>query len=130
MCRTGDESAGGISCIAVEAGTKGLSFGAQERKLGWNSQPTAAVILDDCRVPAKNLIGEEGGGFKIAMAGLDGGRLSIGTCRYVHQTGSNMLCCDCDTCSLTCIRLDTIHACRVLYQPLASRLGLPLCVAR
>lgn len=80
MCRTGDESAGGISCIAVEAGTKGLSFGAQERKLGWNSQPTAAVILDDCRVPAKNLIGEEGGGFKIAMAGLDGGRLSIGTC--------------------------------------------------
>ncbi len=80
MARTGGEGAKGISCIVVEAGTPGLSFGAQEAKLGWKSQPTAAVQFDNCRVPSENLIGEEGDGFKIAMAGLDGGRLNIGAC--------------------------------------------------
>jgi alkylation response protein AidB-like acyl-CoA dehydrogenase len=80
MARTGGAGPRGISCFAVENGTKGLSFGAQERKLGWNSQPTAAVILENARVPARNLIGGEGNGFKIAMAGLDGGRVNIGAC--------------------------------------------------
>jgi alkylation response protein AidB-like acyl-CoA dehydrogenase len=80
MARTGDESAGGISCFAVEKGTSGLSFGAQEKKLGWHSQPTAQVIFEDCRVSLENRIGPEGSGFKIAMAGLDGGRINIGAC--------------------------------------------------
>uniref|UniRef100_A0A7S2SP81 Isobutyryl-CoA dehydrogenase, mitochondrial n=1 Tax=Mucochytrium quahogii TaxID=96639 RepID=A0A7S2SP81_9STRA len=80
MVRTGDSSPGGITCILVEAGTPGLEFGAQENKLGWNSQPTCAVIFEDCKVPVENVLGEIGSGFKIAMAGLDGGRLSIGTC--------------------------------------------------
>ena len=71
---------GGISCFVVEKGTQGLSFGAQEKKLGWHSQPTAAVLFDNCRVPAENLVGEPGDGFKIAMKGLDGGRLNIGAC--------------------------------------------------
>jgi len=80
MVRTGDEGAGGVSCLVAEKGTPGLSFGAVERKMGWNSQPTAAVIFEDARVPVANLIGEEGQGFKIAMMGLDGGRLNIGAC--------------------------------------------------
>lgn len=80
MVRTGKAGPKGISCIIVENGTEGLSFGAQEHKLGWHSQPTAAVIFDNCRVPAKNLVGKPGDGFKIAMAGLDGGRLNIGAC--------------------------------------------------
>ncbi len=80
MCRTGAEGPRGISTILVEKGTPGLSFGAQERKLGWNSQPTAMVQFDDCRVPAANLVGEEGQGFRIAMAALDGGRVNIGAC--------------------------------------------------
>ena len=80
MVRTGGAGAGGISCIAVERDTPGLSFGAQEKKLGWHSQPTAMVIFEDCRVPAENLIGRDGQGFKIAMAGLDGGRINIGAC--------------------------------------------------
>ncbi len=80
MVRTGGEGAGGVSCIVVEKGTAGLSFGSPEKKMGWNSQPTAQVIFDDCRVPVENLIGEEGQGFKIAMMGLDGGRLNIGAC--------------------------------------------------
>ena len=80
MCRTGGEGPGGISCVLVEAGTPGLSFGAKERKLGWNSQHTAMVNFEDCRVPAENLVGDEGDGFKIAMAGLDGGRINIGAC--------------------------------------------------
>ena len=80
MVRTGEEGAGGVSCLVVEKGTPGLSFGAVERKMGWNSQPTAAVIFEDARVPVANLIGEEGQGFKIAMMGLDGGRLNIGAC--------------------------------------------------
>jgi hypothetical protein len=80
MARTGGEGPSGISCIVVEKGTPGLSFGAQEKKLGWHSQPTAMVLFDQCRVPADNLIGGEGNGFRIAMAGLDGGRLNIGAC--------------------------------------------------
>ena len=80
MVRTGDDSAGGVSCIAIPKDAPGISFGAQERKMGWNSQPTAQVLFDDCRVPVENLVGEEGQGFKIAMMGLDGGRLNIGAC--------------------------------------------------
>ncbi|WP_075221013.1 acyl-CoA dehydrogenase family protein [Acuticoccus yangtzensis] len=80
MARTGGEGAGGISAFLVPAGTPGLSFGAQEQKLGWHSQPTAAVSFDGVRVPAENRLGAEGEGFKIAMAGLDGGRLNIGAC--------------------------------------------------
>lgn len=80
MLRTGSDGADGISCIAVEKDAPGLSFGKLEKKLGWNSQPTAAVIFQDCRVPVANRIGEEGDGFKIAMQGLDGGRINIGAC--------------------------------------------------
>ncbi|HEX6959676.1 MAG TPA: isobutyryl-CoA dehydrogenase [Ferrovibrio sp.] len=80
MVRTGGAGPKGISCLVVEKDTPGLSFGAQERKLGWNSQPTAMVIFEDCKVPKANRIGAEGDGFKIAMAGLDGGRLNIGAC--------------------------------------------------
>ncbi|HSG37479.1 MAG TPA: acyl-CoA dehydrogenase family protein [Paracoccaceae bacterium] len=77
MCRTGEEGPKGISALIVEDGAAGLSFGAKEQKMGWKSQPTAQVQFDDCRVPAENLIGEEGKGFSYAMAGLDGGRLNI-----------------------------------------------------
>ncbi|MEH0075053.1 isobutyryl-CoA dehydrogenase [Pannonibacter sp. Pt2] len=80
MARTGGEGPGGISCFVVDKGTPGLSFGAQEVKLGWKSQPTAQVIFEDCRIPAANRIGDEGEGFRFAMAGLDGGRLNIGAC--------------------------------------------------
>ena len=80
MVRTGGEGPKGISTIVVEKGTPGLSFGKKERKLGWNSQPTSMVILEDARVPAANRIGQEGDGFKIAMQGLDGGRINIGAC--------------------------------------------------
>jgi hypothetical protein len=80
MLRTGGEGARGISCIVVEKGTPGLSFGKQEKKLGWNSQPTAMVNFENCRVPVANRLGEEGDGFKIAMMGLDGGRLNISAC--------------------------------------------------
>ena len=70
----------GISCLVVDKETPGLSFGAQEKKLGWNAQPTAQVIFEEARVPVANRLGEEGEGFKIAMMGLDGGRLNIGAC--------------------------------------------------
>ncbi|MFW6076936.1 MAG: acyl-CoA dehydrogenase family protein [Hyphomicrobiales bacterium] len=80
MVRTGDAGADGISCIVVENGTAGLSFGAPEKKLGWHSQPTAMVNFEDCRVPVDNRIGEEGIGFRVAMAGLDGGRINIAAC--------------------------------------------------
>ena len=80
MCRTGSEGAKGISCILVEAGTPGLSFGKKEKKMGWNSQHTAMVHFDECRIPIENLVGQEGDGFKIAMAGLDGGRVNIAAC--------------------------------------------------
>jgi alkylation response protein AidB-like acyl-CoA dehydrogenase len=80
MVRTGAAGAKGISTVVVEKGAPGLSFGAQERKMGWNAQPTAMVNFDDCRVPVENRLGEEGDGFKIAMSGLDGGRINIGAC--------------------------------------------------
>jgi alkylation response protein AidB-like acyl-CoA dehydrogenase len=80
MLRTGGAGPKGISCIVVEKGTPGLSFGKKEKKLGWNSQPTAMVLFENCRVPAANRLGEEGDGFKIAMMGLDGGRLNISAC--------------------------------------------------
>ena len=90
MVRTGAAGAKGISCIVVEKGTKGLSFGPPEKKLGWKTQPTAMVIFENCRVPAENLIGQEGQGFKIAMAGLDGGRLNIAAC----SIGGAQFCLD------------------------------------
>ena len=80
MVRTGEEGPKGISCLVIEKDMKGVSFGANERKLGWHSQPTAQVMFDEVRVPRANLVGQEGDGFKIAMAGLDGGRLNIGAC--------------------------------------------------
>ena len=90
MVRTGAPGPKGISCIVVEKGTPGLSYGAQEKKLGWKSQPTAMVMFENCRVPVTNLIGAEGQGFKIAMAGLDGGRLNIGAC----SIGGAQFCLD------------------------------------
>jgi alkylation response protein AidB-like acyl-CoA dehydrogenase len=80
MVRTGEEGANGISALVIEKGMPGVSFGANERKLGWRSQPTAQVNFDQVRVPIGNRIGAEGEGFRIAMAGLDGGRLNIGAC--------------------------------------------------
>jgi hypothetical protein len=90
MARTGEAGSRGISCIVVENGTPGLSFGAREKKLGWKSQPTAMVAFENCRVPVGNRIGAEGQGFKIAMAGLDGGRLNIGAC----SIGGAQFCLD------------------------------------
>ena len=80
MVRTGGEGAAGISCLVIEDGTPGLSFGAPERKLGWHSQPTAMLIVEDCRVPVANRLGAEGDGFKMALKALDGGRVNIGAC--------------------------------------------------
>lgn len=80
MCRTGGSGAKGISAVVVEKGTPGLSFGKKEKKLGWNTQPTRAVILEDCRVPVSNRLGEEGQGFSFAMLGLNGGRVNIASC--------------------------------------------------
>ena len=80
MCRTGEDGPKGISTLVVPKETEGLSFGKKEAKLGWNSQPTAAVIFENARVPVANRLGEQGDGFKIAMMGLDGGRLNIGAC--------------------------------------------------
>jgi alkylation response protein AidB-like acyl-CoA dehydrogenase len=80
MVRTGDDTPRGISALLVEKGTPGLSFGANEKKMGWNAQPTRQVIFDSARVPTSALLGEEGQGFRFAMAGLDGGRLNIAAC--------------------------------------------------
>jgi alkylation response protein AidB-like acyl-CoA dehydrogenase len=90
MVRTGGAGPTGISCIVVEKGTPGLSFGKQEVKLGWHSQPTAMVMFENCRVPVENRIGPEGIGFKVAMAGLDGGRINIGAC----SLGGAQFCLD------------------------------------
>ncbi|MGC1464393.1 MAG: acyl-CoA dehydrogenase family protein [Pseudolabrys sp.] len=90
MARTGENGPRGISCIVVEKGTSGLSFGTREKKLGWKSQPTAMVMFENCRVPVANRVGAEGQGFKIAMAGLDGGRLNIGAC----SLGGAQFCLD------------------------------------
>lgn len=80
MARTGGDGPSGISAFLVPGDTPGVSFGANERKMGWNAQPTRAVILEGARIPAASLLGEEGQGFRIAMSGLDGGRLNIGAC--------------------------------------------------
>ena len=80
MPRTGDDGAGGVSAFLVDKDTPGLSFGVNEKKMGWNAQPTRQVIMDDVVVPASQMIGAEGDGFKIAMMGLDGGRLNIAAC--------------------------------------------------
>ena len=80
MVRTGGEGPRGISCLVIDKDMEGVSFGANERKLGWHSQPTAQVNFDSVRVPVSNRVGDEGQGFAIAMAGLDGGRLNIGAC--------------------------------------------------
>ncbi len=90
MARTGEGGPRGISCFLVENGTPGLSFDAQEKKLGWHSQPTAMVTLEGCRVPAANRVGAEGEGFKIAMRALDGGRLNIAAC----SLGGAQFCLD------------------------------------
>lgn len=80
MVRTSDDGAKGVTCLVIEKDMDGVSFGAPERKLGWNASPTAQVHFDNVRVPVENRVGDEGEGFRIAMAGLDGGRLNIGAC--------------------------------------------------
>ncbi|QIS01934.1 acyl-CoA dehydrogenase [Nocardia brasiliensis] len=80
MARTGADGARGVSAFIVPADTRGVSFGANEKKMGWNAQPTRQVIFEDARVPAANLLGAEGDGFRIAMNGLNGGRLNIAAC--------------------------------------------------
>lgn len=80
MVRTGGPGAKGISCLVIEKDMEGVSFGAKEKKLGWNASPTAQVIFDNVKVPVENRVGAEGDGFRFAMAGLDGGRLNIGAC--------------------------------------------------
>jgi alkylation response protein AidB-like acyl-CoA dehydrogenase len=98
MARTGGAGASGISAFAVPADAPGISYGKKEHKMGWNSQPTRTINFDNVRVPAQNLLGKEGEGFRIAMKGLDGGRINIATCsvgaaqgaldaarRYLHE---------------------------------------------
>ena len=80
MARTSNQGANGVSAFIVEKDAPGLSFGATEKKMGWNAQPTAQVIMEDCKVSEKNRVGAEGEGFKFAMSGLDGGRINIGAC--------------------------------------------------
>lgn len=80
MARTGQDGSCGISAFILEKGMEGLSFGPNEQKMGWRAQPTRQVIMENVRVPKENLLGEPGQGFKIAMSGLDGGRLNIGAC--------------------------------------------------
>ncbi|MET0332632.1 MAG: acyl-CoA dehydrogenase family protein [Rhizobacter sp.] len=88
MARTGVAGAAGISAFVVPADTAGIHYGRKEDKMGWNSQPTRAITFDDVRVPAANLLGEEGDGFKIAMKGLDGGRINIASCSVGAAQGA------------------------------------------
>ena len=88
MCRTGGDGPRGISALLVPSDAPGLSFGGQERKMGWKAQPTAQVQFDGCRVPVQNLIGVEGDGFRYAMAGLDGGRRNIAACSLGGAQGA------------------------------------------
>jgi len=90
MAKSGEKE---ISCFIVEGDTKGLSFGKNEDKMGWNVQPTKAVIFEDCKVPKENILGERGQGFKIAMSGIDGGRVNIASC----SLGGAALCLDTTT---------------------------------
>ncbi|XP_053547487.1 isobutyryl-CoA dehydrogenase, mitochondrial [Bombina bombina] len=94
MCRTGGSGPRGISCVLVEKGTPGLSFGKKEKKVGWNSQPTRAVIFEDCAVPVSNRLGDEGQGFSIAMQGLNGGRINIASCSLGAAHASVLLARD------------------------------------
>ncbi len=80
MVRTDEHKSRGITCLVVDKDTPGVSFGAPEKKLGWNASPTAQVVFEDARVPVENRVGAEGEGFRFAMAGLDGGRINIGAC--------------------------------------------------
>ena len=90
MARTGDGQSGasGISAFAVPANAQGVSYGKKEEKMGWNSQPTRVINFDNVRIPAQNLLGREGEGFKIAMKGLDGGRINIATCSIGAAQGA------------------------------------------
>ena len=88
MARTGGEGAGGISALLVPADAAGVRYGRKEDKMGWNSQPTRAVTFDDVRVPASHLLGAEGEGFRIAMKGLDGGRINIAACSIGAAQGA------------------------------------------
>ena len=90
MARTGDASSGasGISAFAVPANAEGISYGKKEEKMGWNSQPTRVINFDNVRIPANHLLGREGEGFKIAMKGLDGGRINIATCSVGAAQGA------------------------------------------
>ena len=88
MARTGGPGAGGISALAVPADAAGITYGRKEEKMGWNSQPTRQIAFDNVTVPAGNLLGEEGEGFKIAMRGLDGGRINIATCSVGAAQGA------------------------------------------
>lgn len=92
MVRTGEPGPKGITCMLVEKGSPGLSFGQKERKVGWNSQPTRAVLFDDCKVPAENIVGNLGDGFKIAMRGLNGGRINIASCSLGAAQSSIEIC--------------------------------------
>lgn len=94
MCRTGGKGSKGISCVVVEKGTPGLGFGKKEKKVGWNSQPTRAVIFEDCAVPVTNRLGAEGQGFNIAMSGLNGGRINIASCSLGAAHASVLLARD------------------------------------
>ncbi|CAM4552375.1 unnamed protein product [Leuciscus chuanchicus] len=94
MCRTGGKGPKGISCLVVEKETPGLSFGKKEKKVGWNSQPTRAVIFEDCAVPVTNRLGAEGEGFSIAMKGLNGGRINIASCSLGAAHASVLLARD------------------------------------
>ncbi|XP_066495584.1 isobutyryl-CoA dehydrogenase, mitochondrial [Tiliqua scincoides] len=94
MCRTGGSGPKGISCLVLEKGMPGLSFGKKERKVGWNSQPTRAVMFEDCAVPVANRLGEEGQGFNIAMKGLNGGRINIASCSLGATHASVLLARD------------------------------------
>ncbi|XP_074929566.1 isobutyryl-CoA dehydrogenase, mitochondrial isoform X3 [Chelonoidis abingdonii] len=94
MCRTGGSGPKGISCLVLEKETPGLSFGKKERKVGWNSQPTRAVIFEDCAVPVTNRLGAEGQGFGIAMKGLNGGRINIASCSLGAAHASVLLAQD------------------------------------
>jgi alkylation response protein AidB-like acyl-CoA dehydrogenase len=88
MARTGGEGASGISAFAIPADSEGISYGRKEEKMGWNSQSTRPIVFENVRVPAANMLGQEGEGFKIAMKGLDGGRINIGTCSVGAAQGA------------------------------------------
>lgn len=88
MARTGDESAGGISAFAIDASLPGINYGRKELKMGWNSQTTRQITFENVRIPTYSLLGEEGDGFKIAMRGLDGGRINIATCSVGAAQGA------------------------------------------